>query len=102
MNRFISNTKTWYKLQSFSQTYGDINSVDQRFPGWLRTNLTNTWKFSPKMVELLMKNSCEANWPAGFKTAQLREQNKEMIKQLKSQFNYLIKVSIIFIFFYLI
>ena len=42
--------------------------------------------FSPKLVELLMKNSCETNWPSGFKTAQLREQNKEIIKKLKSEF----------------
>ena len=43
-------------------------------------------KFSPKMVELLMKNSCETNWPAGFKAAQLRRQNEEIIKKLKSEF----------------
>ena len=84
MKRFIS-TKTWYKLQSFSQTFGDINPVDQRFPGWLREYLTDNLKLSPKMVELLMKNSSEANWPAGFKTVELRKKNKEMIKQLKGQ-----------------
>ena len=99
MNRFIANNKTWYKLPSFSYTIGDINTVSTNYPGYLRTYLTNNLKFSPKMVELLMKNSCETNWPAGFKTAQLREQNKEMIKQLKGLFNYLTKVILYFFYF---
>jgi hypothetical protein len=29
-----------------------------------------------------MKNSSEENWPAAFKTEELRERNKEMIKQM--------------------
>ena len=99
MNRFIANNKTWYKLKKFSQTYGDIKTVRTDSPGYLRAYLTNDLKFSPKMIELLMKNSSETNWPAGFKTAQLREQNKEMMKQLKGQSNCLIKVILYFFYF---
>ena len=86
LKRFCSDPeRTWYKLESYSETFGDINNVDQQCSDLLREYLTDELQFSPKMAELLMKNSCETNWPTGFKTDELREKNEEMIKQLKGK-----------------
>ena len=44
--------------------------------------LTDNFGMSKNLTELLMKNSSEENWPAAFKTEELRQRNKEMIKQM--------------------
>jgi len=50
-----------------------------------RNYLTNTLGMSKNLTDLLMKNSSEENWPAAFKTEELRQRNKEMIKQMKGR-----------------
>ena len=75
-----SDISCWYKLTSywscFSNTSNDrINNV--------KNYLRNTMKLSNKLIDLLIKNSREENWPNAFKTTELRERNKDTFKKLK-------------------
>ncbi len=88
LNRFCSTNTTWYKVVKDPYVYGNVYNQLPKESGYnhyenLKYYLKNTCKFSDKMIDLLMKNSTEENWPEGFKTAELRIQNKEKIKQLK-------------------
>jgi len=71
--------KDWHKITSFS---GHFNS-NEDWKQILRNYMTNTLKLSANLVNIIMNNSIEQNWPKGFKTQELREKNKEMIKQMK-------------------
>lgn len=49
---------------------------------------------SKNLTDLLMKNSSEENWPAAFKTEELRQRNKEMIKQMKGRILNIFNISV--------
>jgi len=71
--------KDWYKVATFNAYFNPSESDKQS----IRNYMTNTMKLSTNLVNLLMKNSTEENWPKGLKTQELREKNKDMIKQMK-------------------
>ena len=57
---------------------------------WARNDLG----MSKNLTDLLMKNSSEENWPAAFKTEELRQRNKEMIKQMKGRILNIFNISV--------
>jgi len=69
----------WRKITSFKSQFNPSEEWKQK----ARNYMTNTLKLSANLVDIMMNNSMEENWPKGFKTQELREKNKEMIKQMK-------------------
>ncbi len=48
-----------------------------------RKYMAETMELSENLVNLIMKNSIEENWPKELKTKELRIKNSEVIKQMK-------------------
>jgi len=71
--------KDWYKITRFNSHFDPYQELKQ----YARNYMTDTLKLSANLVNIMMNNSIEENWPKGFKTQELREKNKEMIKQMK-------------------
>jgi len=71
--------KDWCKITSFDRHFNPDETDKQN----ARNYMTDTLKLSENLVNIMMNNSIEENWPKGFKTQELREKNKEMIKQMK-------------------
>jgi len=69
----------WLKITSFNRHFNPSENSKQKG----RNYMTDTLKLSANLVDIMMNNSIEENWPKGFKTQELREKNKEMIKQMK-------------------
>ena len=59
---------------------------DEDNKSYAKGYMTDTLELSANLVDLMMKNSSEENWPEGFKTKELRQKNKVMIKKMKSKF----------------
>jgi len=71
--------KSWYKITKYDSYYIP-NEDDIKYA---RKYMINDLKLSENLADLMIKNSTEENWPKGLKTKELREKNKERIKQMK-------------------
>jgi len=47
--------------------------------------MTMNLKLSKNLAELLIENSIGEKWPKGLRTKELREKNKDVIKQMKGK-----------------
>ena len=79
LNRFCGTDNDWLKAVK----YRDCVSLHPNYYADAREYLKDNFKFSDKLIDLLINNSKEENWPEGLKTPELRKKNENTIKQLK-------------------
>ena len=63
--------------------YFDCWNLNYKYYGTVKRCLKNIYDFSEELSFLLVRNSKAEYWPAGLKTRELRERNRDIIKQLK-------------------
>lgn len=77
-----SESKDWraFNITEYDDIIGDVNETDK---DWLASMQDFFLKegISEKTVNILIRNSCEKNWPNGLRTKQLREANVAKLKE---------------------
>ena len=84
--RFCTTYTDWYKINNFGG-YFDYTEKDKRFIKDFKEFMTvkNNPKLSENLANLLIENIIENRWPKGLRTKELREKNKDVIKQMKGE-----------------
>ena len=81
-NRFCESHNEWYKAKSWSDCRPPSSERYQDLKNYITQNL----KLSPQLANLIIENSKEENLPEGLRTAELRIENEDIIKQLTGKY----------------
>jgi len=88
--RFCTTYTNWYKINNF-EGYFDYDEKDKNFVKDFKEYMTtfkeykNRPNISENLAKLLIENIIENRWPKGLRTKELREKNKDVIKQMKGE-----------------
>lgn len=78
-----TESKDWklFKITEYRDIIDDINVTDVEWLSSMKEFLVKEG-LSVKTVDILIKNSNAENWPNALKTRELRQKNKDKIKEM--------------------